>query len=250
MKRLLTFLLLGGATLLTGCAHNRAGAAGDRGEEVEAEGWAVYEPLDPIGSRQRALADAQRRAVEKVTGVRITSLIRVDRAVSVENRIEAVIGGFIKRYEIVDHEVSGGFIRLRIEALVVRQRPEETVLVGSIALSLKSPVAEGMIDQVLRNSGFSIVEGKESDIVVTGKARTYSLRGGRAWGFRSFRARVTLKAVRRSTGEVWRVKREASAMDVQEIIAARKAIEGAARLAGEALAAELAKRPVRLLSGL
>lgn len=50
----------------TGCAPSPRLAV--EMETVEAEGWAPVDPKDAAGTRQRALAEAQRRAVEKATG--------------------------------------------------------------------------------------------------------------------------------------------------------------------------------------
>ncbi len=182
--------------------------------------------------------------MEKVTGVRVVSRIKVDRAVSVENRIEVALSGIIRRYEVLDEEAGGEFIKIRIRAFVLLRSRPPALGPGdmSVALKLESPMAAWAVHQALTAAGYKILAGgQDSDVTVTGKAHTHPLRGGRVWGFKAFRARVTLKAVRRSTGEVWRLKREASAVDPEPLIAARKALESAGLLAGEALSREMGR---------
>ncbi|MBI3550274.1 MAG: hypothetical protein HY078_14640 [Elusimicrobia bacterium] len=108
------------AVSLAACSHARLknGPAKD-GEVVEAEGWSPVDPKDPIGTKQRALAEAQKKAVERVVGVYISAKTRVDKAVTVDQRILANVGGYVKKYDVLSETEEGGFHKTRIRAFVL-----------------------------------------------------------------------------------------------------------------------------------
>jgi hypothetical protein len=104
-----------------GCAGSRsrltkAKTAGD--EIVEAEGMAPYKSDDLPGTKAAALAAAERSAVEKVVGVYVDARTRVDKAVSIEDRILTNAQGYVKKYEILSEGRSGDWYKMRIRALV------------------------------------------------------------------------------------------------------------------------------------
>src|SRR5262249_32654718 len=108
---------------LSGCGHARLrpGSA-DEGEVVDAEGWAPLDDRDPLGARNRALADAEKKAVEKVVGAFISAKTRVDQAVNVDQRILAKVDGYIKKYDLLGERREDGFLKTRIRALVLYRR--------------------------------------------------------------------------------------------------------------------------------
>ena len=60
------------ALVVAGCAHGRLKLGRtDDGEVVEAEGWSPYDAKDLMSTKQRSLAEAQKKAVERVVGVYI-----------------------------------------------------------------------------------------------------------------------------------------------------------------------------------
>lgn len=111
------------AALSAACARNRlALRPGEEGEVIEAEGWVPADPQDLVGSKQRSLADAQRKAVERVVGVFISAKTRVDQAVNVNSRILANVKGYISKYDVLGEKEEGGFYKTRIKALVLYRK--------------------------------------------------------------------------------------------------------------------------------
>ena len=106
--------------LLTGCASIRSRTDANNGETVEAEGWAPVDPHDVAGTRERALADAQKKAVEKVTGIFLAASTRVDAAIAVRDRITADVRGSIRHYKILNEKTEEGVYKIRIRAFVAR----------------------------------------------------------------------------------------------------------------------------------
>ena len=271
------------AALVAGCAHSRLKLEkGEEGEVIEAEGWTPVDANDVVGTKQRALADAQKKAVERVVGVFISAKTRVDQAVNVDSRILANVQGYIRKYDVLDEREEEGLHKTRIRALVLYRkigddlkqfglmRPppppgNPKVVVRLRAKSGEAAMGEAAAQGVRRalvEKGFAVVDESQAaavavstdaasaaalgrrasaDLVVAGEAEAYPIEDARLAGFKSYRARVTLQAVR-SSGEVMSQKsQEASGLDPAAEVAQGKAYDAAGGLAGEAIASELAK---------
>ncbi|HAH08125.1 MAG TPA: hypothetical protein DCM05_16635 [Elusimicrobia bacterium] len=278
-------LVAAGALLASsGCSNRLKLAKGEKGEVVKAEGWAPIDPKDAYGTKQRALAEAQRKAVERVVGVYISAKSRVNQAVEVDQNILANVGGYVRKFEVLDEREEEGFHKTRIKAVVLYEKvgqdlkkaglirpeappgnPKVAVLLltkGEFARSTEGRAAQG-VRRALLELGFQVVElgegqpalrkstdtatavsvGKslDADLVIKGEAEAYALpRDPRLGGFISYRARVTLEALKPATGEVVSSKvQEASALDPSAELAAGKALDTTGSMAGEAMAAEL-----------
>ncbi len=234
-------LLLAVIAAASGCAHGR-GVSGPTGTVVEAVGWAAVESGDRLGARRRALVDAQREAVERVTGVVIEARTEVRDAVTVVSRIEAALKGRILSYEVLEEGTEKGLLKTRIRAVVAEGDAGRRV-----AVIIEDPAARQAVGRALEKAGYTLVEDPRdpADVEVTGEALSFALPGPRPWGFHSHRARVSLKAVRRRSGEVALLRREASALGVAAELAGEKARERAGELAGEALGKQLSTNGVR-----
>lgn len=116
---LMTAILAG----TVGCAGlPLKGGSGDE-QTVTAEGWAPVDARDMEGTRRRALADAQRKAVEQVSGVAVAALLRVEDAMTRREKLTAQVRGFVSRYDILGESTDGGFCKVRIRARVRRGDP-------------------------------------------------------------------------------------------------------------------------------
>ena len=235
-----------------GCAH---GPAKNAGRVVEAEGWAPYDSADVPGSRRRALAQAQRQAVEKATGVTVSARMRVDKAVAVEDRLQSRSSGRLRKWDLLEEKLDGGFLKIRIRAdvsldpkdleaagLPPMGDPSVSVVVRSAGLSDEDVQrASDGVRRAFLDRGFRLVEG-EADLLVRAEARRLPL-DVTVYGMRPARAQLSLQAVRRSTGQILsQASREASALDPSRAAAAGKALERAGLIGGEALADDLIAR--------
>lgn len=237
------------AGLLAACAHNQPRAV--RLRPATAEGWAAVDTGDPAGTRRRALAEAQRAAVETAAGVKVSARTSVSQAVAVEQKITSRARGVIRSYEVLGEKEEGGFHKTRIRALVEIDPPldasappeppfgDPTVAVslsGEYSRSAAAGVRRGLLDR-----GFTVIDTETSDLIVSGEVTVRPIAGVDEWS--SCRARVTLSARRRKTGELlWQESRESSALDPALAAAEAKASESAGRLGGSALAREVAAR--------
>jgi hypothetical protein len=235
--------------LLAGCAHapaRRGAGALPPGVSVEAEGWSAVVPSDPLGTAKRALAEAQRKAVEKVVGVSLRARTRVEQSVSVEQRISADVAGRIISYDVLGEREEGGFHKTRIRAVVLSESPKPgdgrlAPLPGDpkVAVSVGRREAEKGLQQALRDAGVSVGSGA-ADYVVKGEASVEALDSSGLEGFVSYRARLEVELREPAKGELIAARDfEASGMDLSRQAAAGKALAQAGRLAGERLAADL-----------
>jgi hypothetical protein len=223
------------ALLLAGSLCSCATFRGSREvETVEAEGWAPDAPADLLGTRHRAIVDAQRRAIEKVVGLWVDSRTQVDLAVTVTSRQRALSRGAIKKYEVLDERREDGFLKVVIRATVAK-RAEPAGEKGSVKLAIEDAELSSAVRQALSELGFSVVEG-EADYTVRGQASASRVRGSPFPGFLSYRASVSLQSGSAS-GE-----RQASALDPSGELAREKAVRLAAKLAAESLVSALSKR--------
>ena len=244
--------------VLVGCASGRLKLGQtDGGEVVEAEGWSPVDSSDPVGTKNRALIEAQKKAVEKVVGVYISAKTRVSEAVAVNQNILANVSGYVGKYEIRSEREEEGFHKTVIRALVRYEkvgkdldklgliRPDAPPGNPKIHVALDADDAAGAVRRSLLAKGFSVVEAPDkdsADIVLRGSAQVYRLdiRDMNLGGFHSYRSRVSLEAYNPKTEAVIVVKSmEASGLDPSPGIAKKKALDAAGGLTAEKLAEEL-----------
>lgn len=242
MSRALAASACGFLFLAAGCAGwPELGAEGEgrRVVSVQAEGWAPLSPGDgPLTARHRALAEAQKKAVEKAVGVTLRASTRVDDAVNIRQSIEANMGGVIRRYEVLSEGAKDGFFKVRIRADVLYRPPSVAsgVKVLRFSVRLSSPKIAAALRDALASSDFQLVEEEgRADVLVTGIVESYGLADPRLGGMYSYRAKVTLKVADVRSGKVSEGSYEASAIDLDDGMAQDIALEKAGRDAGLAL---------------
>jgi hypothetical protein len=244
--------------LLAACGHERVRLEpGEQGEVVEAEGWAPVDASDPLGTKRRSLADAQKKAVERVAGVFIAAKTRVDQTVAVDERILAKAEGYVRKYDVLSEREDGGFLKTRIKAAVLyRKLADDAKALGltkppappgnprvSLTLEPGAEAAQAALTGSLLAHGLSVVgpTAGGSDILLQAQAQTRAMQDARLGELKSARTRLTVQATKTKSGEVLAVKtEEAAAVDASPEGAAAKALAKAGAAAGEAIAAELA----------
>lgn len=235
----LAFLAASGA--LAGCA-----ATAPRGPErvsVEAEGWAAEVPADVYGPRARALADAQKRAVEKAAGVSVAAVTRLDKGVAVRQRVWTQARGRIESWELLGDVLEDGFRKMRIRALVRLDPPaaaqEPPPADARLRVAAEGPAAAGL-RRSLGARGFMLVE-RDEEYVVDARSSTSLARDPRLAPFVSGRSRLTVSVKDASGTVVWEAAREAAALDADPLLAAARATDAAGELAGRDAAEGLAE---------
>lgn len=234
------------AGLLLAASAGCAGAPvvdgeGRREITIDAEGWAPVAGENALTARYRALADAQKKAVEKAVGVTLRASTRVDDAVNVRQSIEANMGGTIRRYDVTSEGAGGGFYKVGIRAVVL-YRPVVVRARGlkstHFSVRIANEKVAGAIRSALAAGDYQLsADDAESDVVVTGVVETHGLSDPRLGGFYSYWARVSLSVSDLRSGKVSALANEASAIDVDEHAARDQALEKAGRDAGASITA-------------
>lgn len=228
---------------LAGCAglpDDPGAPEGRREVTVEADGWApVGDAADALTARKRALAEAQKKAVEKAVGVTLRARTRVDDAVNVKQSIEANLGGTIRRYEVLSEGPDGAFFKVRIKADVLARplAPPPGLRPLRFAVRIPNERVATAVRSMLASSEFALAESDAgADVVVTGVVETHGLADLRLGGFYSYKARVTLSVSELRSGKTSELANESQAIDLDEHAACDAALEKAGGDAGLAIA--------------
>lgn len=124
--RLTGVVCVAACLLISACAGGRLKVGPAKGGEVvEVEGMTPFDPNDLAGTKKRSLAEAQKKAVERVLGVYISAKTRVTKTVIVNQNILANVSGYIRKYDVVREWEADGFYWTRIRALVRYKRVGE-----------------------------------------------------------------------------------------------------------------------------
>ncbi len=260
-----TYLLVSLAlALLCACAHTRLKVGKNaQGEVVEAEGLAPNEGKDLILIKRASLVDAQRNAIEKAVGVFVSAKTLVEKAVAIENNILARTDGYIKKYDILSEGVEGSFYKTKIRALVALKDLEKDLKDMSllntpelqrprVLIDVKEEVDKQILDDdTLQNSlqkslmaqGFVVVteeRAKEAEILLKGKASSFPFQSDGLGGFVSYRARLSVQALRAGTKDVvLSYTKEASGLGGNAELASLKSFETIGDMAGKDIATQL-----------
>ena len=238
-------LLLISLLFVWGCASTgyiSRRKAETRGEVVVAEGEVVMDKKDIIGTKKRALVEAQKRAVEMVVGVYVSGRILVEKAITVKDRIISKTEGYIDSYKILSESQKGDLYKVKIKALVRITQINEDL--GELGLLEFSPIAgnprigiwieesidgksqsgrvsSDVVTQHLLDKGYQVVGSSgasqglakgditgdllkvfDADILIVGNAESQHFTEERLGGFISYRASIRLKAIKSSNSEV------------------------------------------------
>lgn len=217
------------AALLAACAHR-----GPASRAVTAEGWAPVGPEGRAHARERALADAQRRAVESAAGVRLEARSRVSGSVALEQEVETRSRGSLESWEALEEREEDGLLRVRVRAVV---SPGAAPGRGPVALRLEDPRVAAGVARALAERDVPV--DRRARDRVEGVGRRRFLADTLIPGTRVARASVSL-TLSGPAGER-AASGEASAVDLDPELAADKAAEAAGYRAGLALADALAR---------
>lgn len=236
MKRLLLLLLLLPGAACTGARRED----GSRELVVEAEGWAPTAGQNLLSIRHRALAEAQKKAVEKAVGVTVRARTKVEDAINIRESIEANMGGTIRRYSVLSERADGDFFKVRIRAVVLYrpQAPSRRLKTTRFFVRLPQEKAASALRTTLIAYDFPLSEKEaEAEVLVLGVVETYGKSDLRLSGFHAQRVVVTLSVADTRSGRAEEKTCEGAAMDLDDRAAQDAALEEAGRSCGLALAA-------------
>lgn len=253
MKTRLALLAIAAfATMLTGCSGARRGAPGTVPvETVTAEGLAPIVNGDEEGAKKTSLHEALKSALSLVVGVYVSQEAMVSKAILIDDTITSQTEGYIERYEVLRQTKEGGFYKTKIKAQVrkedltlkLRQLENEPQKLGNPILGFNiTESADGTPQETeysalelkdkFSEAGFMTGEKDKADILLKGTVRSdFNTKEGLG-GFISYRASLSISAIRQTSGETLAAVQEtAGGIDLTESGAARAAIINSAKKA-------------------
>ncbi len=252
MKRFAAAAVLAALTA-SGCA---AGPRGNRTRSLIVEGWAPLRLESRPEVLRRAVADAQRKAVEEAAGVEIAAISLVDDAAMSRQRLSSTTRGTVRRYQVLSERAEDGMLKVRIRAEVElppldgARKPgwapgtgpkayiEAPLLAGSEAVEA---AAQGAFIRAWTHYGGEVAVSRETaDLILRSSAQTRAVDEPRVRPFVSARARFSLSASQAGAGGAqWSIAREAASLGLDAQDAQSRALEAAASSAAEVAANEL-----------
>lgn len=253
------------ALLLAGCSAARKSAINGayETEVVTAEGLAPIVNGDLEGAKKTSLQEAMKSALGLVVGIYVSQEAMVSKAVLIDDTITSQTEGYIEKYEVLKETRDGDFYRTKIRARVRREDLEarlrklenEPQKLGNPVIGFDvSESVDGKAQETeyasleLKNrfseAGFMTGGKDKADILVKGSAASgFNTREGLG-GFVSYRAGLSVSAVKQGSGEsLASLQETAGGIDLNEQAAARAAIINSAKKAGD----ELKERVLRAL---
>ncbi|MCM2267543.1 MAG: flagellar assembly protein T N-terminal domain-containing protein [Elusimicrobiales bacterium] len=260
----LTRLLMAAAVLAAaGCSGTRKSSLNPayETEVVEAEGLAPVVDGNTEGAKKTALAEAMKAALGLVVGVYVSQDAMVSKSILIDESITSQSEGYIEKYEILKEWREGDFYKTRIRAHVrkedlsakLRNLESEPQKLGNpvIGFDIKetsdgkaqdSDYAALELKNRFAEAGFITGEKDKADILISGTAQTaFNTKEGMG-GFVSYRAGLSVSAVKQGSGETLASMQEAAGgIDLNEPAAARASIINAAKKTAEPLKEKVLK---------
>ncbi len=257
MTRFTRLLMAAALLAAAGCSGTRKSSLNPayETEVVEAEGMAPVMEGNAEAAKKAALGEAMKSALGLVVGVYVSQEAMVSKSVLIDENITSQSEGYIEKYETLKEWRDGEFYKVRIRAHVrkedlsakLRTLESEPQKLGNpvIGFDIKE-AADGKSQQTdyaaleLRNrfteAGFMTGEKDKADILITGEAQTaFNTREGLG-GFVSYRAGLSVSAVKQGSGETLAsVQESAGGIDLNEAAAARASIINSAKKAADQL---------------
>ncbi|HAH31935.1 MAG TPA: hypothetical protein DCL44_06445 [Elusimicrobia bacterium] len=218
-------------------------------EVVEAEGMSPVVNGDAEGAKKTALHDAMRNALGLVVGIYVSQDALVSKSILIDENITSQTEGYIEKYEVLKEWSDGGFYKTKIRAHVrkedlsakLRKLETEPQKLGNpvIGFDIKEAVdgkdqpsnyAELELKNRFAEAGFMTGEKSKADILIKGSARSdFNTREGLG-GFVSYRASLSVNAVKSGSDETMTTAQEtAGGIDLNDSAASRAAIINAAK---------------------
>ena len=253
MKKSLILALAAALFTAAGCGGTRKSALNPafETEVVEAEGMAPIVGGDVEGARKTSQGEAMKNALGLVVGVYVSQDALVSKSILIDESITSQSEGYIEKYETLKEWRDGEFFKTRIRAHVrkedlaakLRSLETEPQKLGNpvIGFDIKEaadskPQPTNYAELELKNrfseAGFITGEKDKADILIKGEAQTsFNTREGLG-GFVSYRAGISVSAVKQGSLETLASAQEsAGGIDLNDAAAARASIINAAKKA-------------------
>ena len=137
--------------------------------EVTAKGYGTIYGNDKAAARDRALEDAQRKAVEQAMGTMISSESITQNYQLIDDRILSLSSGYIKTYRIVSESAAGGELEIEIAAEVGMEKLNDSLqAIKSLIRRMDKPKIMVLIaEQSIREEGQTDADKDSGSVVLS-----------------------------------------------------------------------------------
>jgi len=137
--------------------------------EVTARGYGTIYGNDKAAARDRALEDAQRKAVEQAMGTMISAESITQNYQLFDDRILSLSSGYIKTYRIVSESAAGGEMEIEIAAEVGMEKLSDSLqAIKSLIRRMDKPKIMVLIaEQSIREEGQTDADKDSGSVVLS-----------------------------------------------------------------------------------
>lgn len=158
-------------------------------KEIKAKGYGTIHGNDKAAARDKAIEDAQRKAVEQAMGTMISSESVTKNFQLISDRILSLSSGYIEKYRVISEKEVDGEVEVEIAAIVGMSKLNDSVqAIKNLIRRMDRPKIMVLIaEQSIREEGQQLSEKSRGDVVLSstslGVAENVLIEFFRAKGF-------------------------------------------------------------------
>jgi len=158
-------------------------------KEIKAKGYGTIHGDNKAAARDKAIEDAQRKAVEQAMGTMISSESVTKNFQLISDRILSLSSGYIEKYRVISEKEIDGEVEVEIAAIVGMSKLNDSVqAIKNLIRRMDRPKIMVLIaEQSIREEGQQLSEKSRGDVVLSstslGVAENVLIEFFRAKGF-------------------------------------------------------------------
>ncbi|MCK5566113.1 MAG: flagellar assembly protein T N-terminal domain-containing protein, partial [Planctomycetes bacterium] len=138
-------------------------------KEIKAKGYGTIHGNDKAAARDKAIEDAQRKAVEQAMGTMISSESVTKNFQLISDRILSLSSGYIEKYRVISEKEIDDEVEVEIAAIVGMSKLNDSVqAIKNLIRRMDRPKIMVLIaEQSIREEGQQLSEKSRGDVVLS-----------------------------------------------------------------------------------
>ncbi len=138
-------------------------------KEIKAKGYGTIHGNDKAAARDKAIEDAQRKAVEQAMGTMISSESVTKNFQLISDRILSLSSGYIEKYRVISEKEVDGEVEVEIAAIVGMSKLNDSVqAIKNLIRRMDRPKIMVLIaEQSIREEGQQLSEKSRGEVVLS-----------------------------------------------------------------------------------
>jgi len=198
-------------------------------KEIKAKGYGTIYGNNKAAARDKAIEDAQRKAVEQAMGTMISSESVTKNFQLISDRILSLSSGYIEKYRVISEKEVDGEVEVEIAAIVGMSKLNDSVqAIKNLIRRMDRPKIMVLIaEQSIREEGQQLSEKSRGDVVLSstslGVVENVLIEFFRAKGFdfvdrQALAGQIEIAAPLTLVNDKERIKKIANLTDAQVVI--------------------------------